>query len=336
MKRRILTIDDNAALQQFIQRTLTKKLPDHVLSFACAGAEGLGMAASEKPDLILLDYGLPDISGDEVCRGLQADEATAGLPIILMGRQPDELKRTKGAFENIIQTIPKPFTADQLCASVTKAFRSTRNSPPLNADTKSGTAVMDALGTGKDLFAAPPTKPASKYPADTTRGTLLSVLLELERDQFTGVVTITPSQAAPLELHLAKGRPRLVTTRDAATYLACSGFKLTPKQAEARDKLSAEQTKTGNPVFLYFAEEKLLTRRKALTLCAEQSHRLFAALWTTSRVKFAYEANAPLPPLAGDLPFFYGKVTDWAVESFKLAGQDLSAPRESGKLFSLF
>src|SRR6478609_3841655 len=160
MKRRILTIDDNTALRQFIQRTLTKKLPDHTLSFACAGAEGLGMAASEKPDLILLDYGLPDISGDEVCRGLQADMETAGLPIILMGRQPDELKRTKGAFENIIQTMPKPFTADQLCASVIKAFRNTRGNVPLNADTKSGTAVMDALGMGKDLFAAPSSKPA--------------------------------------------------------------------------------------------------------------------------------------------------------------------------------
>lgn len=336
MKRRILTIDDSAALQQFIQRALTKKLPDHALSFASAGAEGLGLAASEKPDLILLDYGLPDISGDEVCRGLQADAETAGLPIILMGRQPDELKRTKGAFENVIQTIPKPFTADQLYASVTRAFRNTTGNLPLNSDTKSGATALTALSAENDLFAPPPAKPASKYAADTTRSTLLALLLELERDEFTGLVTLTPQRAAPLELHLVEGRPWLVTTRDATAYLGCSGFKLTPKQTEARARLGVEQAKTGNPIFLYFAAEKLLSQRKALTLCAEQNHRLFASLWTSSRVKFAFEANAPLPSLTRELPPFEGKMIAWAEASFKLADQDLSAPRDAGKLFSIF
>ncbi len=335
MKRRILTIDDNTALRQFIHRTLNKKLPDHALTFACAGAEGLGMAASEKPDLILLDFALPDIAGDEVCRGLQADPETAGLPVILMGGQARDLQRTQNAFENVVHTIPKPFTADLLCATVTKALLEANSRATANHDTKLAPAALHAFDVGKEFFLpAPP--PASKYAPDTSRGTLLSVLLELERDEFTGLLTISPNRAAPIDLHLFKGLPCLTTTRDAAAYLACAGLKLTPKQAQAVERLGAEQAKTGNPIFLYFAEEKLMNRRKALTLCEEQNHRLFAALWTASRAKFAFEANASRPALAAGLPPFNGKMIVWANESIKLVGQDLTAIRDSGKLFSLF
>jgi len=335
MKRRILTIDDSPALRQFIHRLLTKKLPDHALSFAGFGAEGLGMAASEKPDLILLDFALPDIAGDEVCRGLQADPETAGLPVILMGSQISEMKRTQSAFENIVHTISKPFTAELLFATVAKALQEAGGKLLPDSDAKSGATVMEALQAGKDMFLLPP-KAATKYASDTSRSTLLSVLLELERDQFTGLVTLTPNQTTPLELHLTKGQPCLVTTRDATAYLACSGLKLTPKQTQTIERLGAEQAKTGNPIFLHFVEEKLISRRKALALCQEQNHRLFATLWTAVRVKFAFEANAPRPSLAGDLPLFDGKMIDWAGESFKLVGQDLTANRDSGKIFSFF
>lgn len=336
MKRRILTIDDSTVLRQFIRRTLTKQLPDHALSFASFGAEGLGMAGSEKPDLILLDYGLPDIAGDEVCRGLQADPETAGLPVILMGGQARELKRTQSAFGNVVHTIPKPFTAEQLGATVAKALRDTDKERPADLDTKPGAVAIDALSAGRDLFLPPAAKAKSKYVPDTSRGTLISVLLDLERDQFTGLMTITPSQAPPIELHLVNGLPCLVTTRDTTAYLACSGLKLSPQQAQAVERLSPEQAQTGNPIFLYFAEEKLMNHRKARTLCQEQNHRLFASLWTVSRAKFSFEANAALPSLAKDLPPFDGKMLAWASESFGMVGQDLTAPRESGKLFSLF
>jgi CheY-like chemotaxis protein len=335
MKRRILTIDDNTALRQFIHRTLSKKLPDHALTFACAGAEGLGMAASEKPDLILLDFALPDIAGDEVCRGLQADPETAGLPVILMGGQARELQRTQSAFENVVHTIPKPFTADLLCATISKALVEAKDRTTANHDAESGAGAMHAFGAGKEFFLPAP-QPASKYAPDTARGTLLSVLLELERDEFTGLMTISPNHAAPIELHLAKGLPCLVTTRDVTAYLACAGLKLTPKQAQAVERLGAEQAKTGNPIFLYFAEEKLLSRRKAVTLCEEQNYRLFAALWTASRAKFSFEANASRPSLAEGLPPFDGKMIAWASESIKLVGQDLTVLRDLGKLFSLF
>lgn len=334
MKRRILTIDDNAALRQFIQRTLTKKLPGHTLSFACAGAEGLGIAGCEKPDLILLDFALPDIAGDEVCRGLQADPETAELPVILMGGQANELKRSQTEYDNIVHTIPKPFTADQLCNAVTKALRTATNQASPGNDTKSG--ALDAFGLGKDLFTLPPPKAPSKYADHTGAVSLLGLLLELERDEFTGKLTITPGKAPAIELHLSKGKPCLTTSRDATAYLACSGHKLTAKQEQALEKLREEQARTGNPLFLLFAEEKLMPRRKALTLCLEQNHRLFASLWTASRAKFSFEANAPVPALANDIAPFDGKMTEWALESFKLVGQDLTAERESGKLFSLF
>jgi CheY-like chemotaxis protein len=334
MKRRILTIDDNAALRQFIQRTLTKKLPSHTLSFACAGAEGLGLAGCEKPDLILLDFALPDIAGDEVCRGLQADPETAELPVILMGGLASELKRSETEFDNIVHTIPKPFTADQLCNAVTKALRTAGGHATSGNDTKSG--ALDAMGLGKDLFTLPPPKASSKYADNTGTVSLLGLLLELERDEFTGKLTITPGKSPAIELHLSKGKPCVTTSRNATAYLACSGHKLTTKQEQALEKLREEQARTGNPIFLLFAAEKLMSHRKAFVACQEQNHRLFASLWTANRAKFSFDAEAALPPLAKDILPFDGKMIEWALESFKLVGQDLTAERESGKLFSLF
>jgi len=84
MKQKILAIDDSLTLREFIQRCLAKQSADYQIVLAKDGKEGLSLAAREMPDLILLDFVLPDMKGDEVCRRLQADAKTAGLPVVLM------------------------------------------------------------------------------------------------------------------------------------------------------------------------------------------------------------------------------------------------------------
>src|SRR5258706_12193896 len=123
MTRKILAIDDSLTLREFIYRCLSRHSANYQILLAKDGREGLAMAACEHPDLILLDFVLPDMKGDEVCRRLQADEVTQRMPIVLMSSSAAEITRTQAEYERVVKAIAKPFTPELLCATVGYALR---------------------------------------------------------------------------------------------------------------------------------------------------------------------------------------------------------------------
>ncbi len=83
MKRRILIIDDEADFCHFVKLNLDKSGEFDVL-IATSGVQGIGLAKSEKPDLILLDLLMPVMDGSEVAEHLLKDEDTKKIPIIFV------------------------------------------------------------------------------------------------------------------------------------------------------------------------------------------------------------------------------------------------------------
>lgn len=77
---RILIVEDNEANRDMISRRLQRRGYDTAI--ATDGAQGIAMARSEAPDLILMDMGLPEIDGWEATRRIRRDAATCDLPII--------------------------------------------------------------------------------------------------------------------------------------------------------------------------------------------------------------------------------------------------------------
>lgn len=114
--RRVLVIDDSLMLLSFVKEILSEA--NYEVSTAATAEEGLSAAAADPPDLVLLDYVLPDMKGDEVCERLAQQEATAGARIIYMSGfgadlQPDQIKNA-----NVIGSLNKPFTSDLLIKTV--------------------------------------------------------------------------------------------------------------------------------------------------------------------------------------------------------------------------
>ena len=114
--RKVLVIDDSLMLLSFVKEILSEA--NYVAMTAPTAEEGLAAAASDVPDLILLDYVLPDMKGDEVCQRLSQDPATAKVPIIYMSGfgtdlEPDQIKSA-----NVIGSLNKPFTSDLLIKTV--------------------------------------------------------------------------------------------------------------------------------------------------------------------------------------------------------------------------
>ncbi len=104
----LLYIEDDPANQRLVTRMFAKNPNIEVLS-AIDGRTGLDYARTRAPGVVLLDLGLPDVSGREVLATLKADEATAGIPVVVLSGEaeadrPGELERAGAA-----AYVTKPF-----------------------------------------------------------------------------------------------------------------------------------------------------------------------------------------------------------------------------------
>src|ERR1700690_3062930 len=82
MAAKILLVEDNEMNRDMLSRRLMRK--DFEVVMAVDGQQGIDMAASEKPDLILMDISLPVVNGWDATRAIRANPATAKIPIIAL------------------------------------------------------------------------------------------------------------------------------------------------------------------------------------------------------------------------------------------------------------
>ncbi len=121
---KILAIDDRQDNLVAVTALLKTFISDcHVLT-AQSGAEGLQMADSEQPDIILLDVKMPGMDGLEVCRQLKSDEATRHIPVIMISAvRTGSQDLVKGLEIGADAYLPKPIDEFVLTAQVRSALR---------------------------------------------------------------------------------------------------------------------------------------------------------------------------------------------------------------------
>src|SRR5437660_9538865 len=89
--KKIVVIDDTEMLLIFVEDVLATADPDLQITTALNGVEGLKEIERVIPDLVLLDYSLPDLNGDEICRRLLQEERTARVPVLMMSGHVPEM-----------------------------------------------------------------------------------------------------------------------------------------------------------------------------------------------------------------------------------------------------
>jgi DNA-binding response OmpR family regulator len=113
---RILIVDDDASLAAVLLQYFRKA--GHTPLPAPTGHAAL-LAARAHPDIILLDLGLPDISGDEVLRRLKRDPDTAQIPVVVVSGEPDAAARVpRDGATGAVAILQKPVLGSELCAVV--------------------------------------------------------------------------------------------------------------------------------------------------------------------------------------------------------------------------
>ena len=116
--RSILLVDDELPIRRALKNAL-QEVSEHVLE-ASTGTEAIDIAATQHPDLIILDLGLPDLSGAEVCREIRR---FATMPIVVLSARHDEQDKVELLSLGADDYVTKPFSTKELLARVKAQLR---------------------------------------------------------------------------------------------------------------------------------------------------------------------------------------------------------------------
>ena len=153
----ILVVEDEEALATLLHYNLEKE--GYRIELCADGEEAMIRIDEKLPDLIILDWMLPSVSGIEVCRRLRQRSVTRNLPIIMLTARGEETDRVRGLDTGADDYIVKPFLMSELSARVRAVLRRIR--PGLAEDRiRQGDIVIDRSAHrvkrgGKDVHLGP-------------------------------------------------------------------------------------------------------------------------------------------------------------------------------------
>jgi CheY-like chemotaxis protein len=176
---RVLALDDSLTIRKLIE--LVTRTMDGELELAADGAEGIQAATKRPPDLLLLDYMLPDMRGTDVCEALQKAKRTARIPVVVMSGKGEDVVARFEDYRQVVGYLHKPFPPDALRSFVASAQAgelapgSVKATPPALPHRPAPTprSVIEALGQTK-------LRPASRE----RTGEAAQILFRILRDGF--------------------------------------------------------------------------------------------------------------------------------------------------------
>jgi two-component system alkaline phosphatase synthesis response regulator PhoP len=126
MPKKILTCDDEIHIARLIQVNLERQ--GYEVAVAHDGVECLEKVAADKPDLLILDVMMPNLSGFEVLEQLKEDPQTADIPVIMLTARSQDADVLRGWQSGVECYLTKPFNPMELIAFVKRILEMEENS----------------------------------------------------------------------------------------------------------------------------------------------------------------------------------------------------------------
>ena len=130
MNGKIFIIEDEPSIIQLVQHNLEKN--GFIISSSLNGNDGLKELKKFQPDLLLLDWMLPDLSGIEICKNIRKDNSFKNLPVIMLTAKGEEEDKIKGLDSGVDDYLTKPFSFNELMARIKAVLR--RSNPNTVSD----------------------------------------------------------------------------------------------------------------------------------------------------------------------------------------------------------
>jgi DNA-binding response OmpR family regulator len=231
---RVLVVEDDPDIAQLVARYLEKA--GFSADLAANGRDALTAIAARPPDVLVLDLMLPHVDGLEICRVVRGNDATAGIPIIMLTARAEESDRIVGLEIGADDYLAKPFSPNELVARVRALVRRAQRSAPAAA----GRAISYgsiAIDSGRHTVAdegAPVTLTAKEF-------MLLEYLLQHRGRVLSRDVLLTDvwgyrytGGTRTVDVHVRRLREKLPLLAKALTTVKQFGYKLldTPDAAE--------------------------------------------------------------------------------------------------------
>jgi len=115
-KKRILIADDETVVRLIVRRILDR---DYIVLEATNGEEAVEIAKGQKPDLILMDLIMPKMDGYTACSEIKADQATKGIPVVILTAVGHELNKKYAMEMGAEGYLTKPINAQELIDRIT-------------------------------------------------------------------------------------------------------------------------------------------------------------------------------------------------------------------------
>ena len=168
METSVLIVEDEAAIVTLLRYNLERE--GFKVYSTGDGEEAVGMVRDYKPDIIVLDWMLPSMSGVEICKQLRWNPDTKAIPIIMLSARGEEGDRIRGLDAGADDYIIKPFSPAELVARIRAVFRRFR--PSLSEKT------LSFAGIKMDVSAHKVTRDGAEIHLSPTEFSLLRYLLE--------------------------------------------------------------------------------------------------------------------------------------------------------------
>ena len=293
----VLVVDDSPTILKLVQLVLTKA--GYQVTTASDGEAGLVAAHEDRPALILLDYQMPEMNGDDVCRAMSGDTVLCNVPVVVMSAREDAVGERFASLPNVIDYITKPFSPDALLAVISHTLEQQQR--PAEARAGSERALHNLL-KAQAPATEPTPAPDAALSGDLGIISIADVLTLLQDQAQTGTLSLSQAESR-LEVFLRNGRIDFATARGVPEEFLLGRFIVESGQMTAGAlsgilELRALYPEGKGLLGADLIQRKLVTPEGLKKAMALQTQALvFEGLrWGSGR--FRFNAAAELPELA--------------------------------------
>jgi DNA-binding response OmpR family regulator len=342
----ILVVDDSPTICKLVELSLTKA--GYRVETARTGEGGIEAAQAHAPDLILLDFLLPDLKGDDVCRALSAHVKLAQVPVIVMSAKGEDIGECFAVMPNVMNIISKPFSPEALLAVVGHTFeklgkRALAAAVKQDPESPIDVAALVRGQTTEEATAAPTLDAA--LAGDLALIPLADVLLLIQDRSHTGTVALSHGRAR-MEIYLGSGRIDFAGAHGVADEFLLGRFLVAGGHIgeDVLTKVIDDRKNDDNKELLgaYLCSRGLLSPVGLRKAMAKQTAALvFESLrWGSGR--FTFRVQAELPAIAREAGLSLAvdglmleglrRVEEWRVIEQEIGDFDMTFVRNEDKL----
>ncbi len=287
IEKTILVIDDSATIRRLVDGELGNA--GYRVVMAATAEQGMEMARSELPDLILLDHQLPGTTGYELCRQFHEDPALCGIPVVCSSTLRKKAYAEYTELPNVIDMLPKPYSAELLRTIVANALETA--AMVVHSQT-GGTAVpevIDEMADG-DL--------SGTFDCFTMR----EVIDFLNNAGQQGVLEIDLGRAR-ITVHLASGRVQALTASGLQPELISGGLPPVIADLAPMIKFTIRGRNSSEIDGLVdLLDNKVLDARLLRQVLRHQAAALVNYCLSRKPLTFRFQSQTELPKLFSKLP----------------------------------